>query len=99
MRTHLEHGGQKFLIQTKALEPMIRHQFTRVEQSDEGKFESGIDANVYAAVTQSCEGSFSGILALHIQDQSGAAAWIMMMKRTEINESKFTLSVETDLTM
>ena len=52
---------QKFLIQLKALNPKLNVQFEKVERDPSCTIEPEIDANVYAALTQQCGGSFTGM--------------------------------------
>ena len=62
----------KYLIQLKALAPKLKEALDSIEQNEHSVLGQEMDANLYAALTQQCDGSFTGILALHNVSEPGA---------------------------
>ena len=83
------------LIKLKALSPNLRSLLESVEQWDNVVLDPKFDANLYAALTNQCEGDFTSTLALHNTKEPGAEAWRYMMKITEVDENTFRASIET----
>ena len=65
-----------------------------VEESPVGKFDEDLDANANTAFSNSCEGNFTGILALHSHESPRSTAWRQMMRHTEIADVNFIETIE-----
>ena len=86
---------QRFRIQLKALAPKLRASLEMIEKDENHELGAEYDANLYAALTQQCDGNLTSILGLHNVAHPGKMAWRHMMERTDIKENIFRASIET----
>ena len=83
------------MIQLKALAPKLKASLEMIERDETSVLGPEYDANLYAALTQQCDGNLTSILGLHNVAHPGKMAWRHMMERTDIKENIFRASIET----